>query len=37
MTDIKFASYPYTPIKNIKDDKRQQYIYMEQTLLKYVK
>ena len=37
MTDIKFASYPYTPIKNIKGDKRQQYIYMEQTLLKYVK
>ena len=34
MTDIKFATYPYTPIKNIKDDKRLQYIYMEQTLLK---
>ena len=29
MRDIKFATYPYTPIKNIKDDKRQQYIYME--------
>ena len=45
MTDIKFATYPYTPIKNIKDeqdirnndDKRLQYIYMEQMLLKYVK
>ena len=34
MTDIKFATYPYTPIKNIKDDKRLQYIYMEQRLLK---
>ena len=37
MTDIKFATYPYTPIKNIKNDKRLQYICMEQTLLKYVK
>ena len=45
MTDIKFATYLYTPIKNIKDeqdirndnDKRLQYIYMEQMLLKYVK
>ena len=37
MSDIKFATYPYTPIKNIKDDKRLQFIYMEQMLLKYVK
>ena len=36
MTDIKFATYPYTPIKNIKDEqdirnndeRRLQYIYI---------
>ena len=45
MTDIKFATYSYIPIKNIKDEqdirnndnKWLQYIYTKQTLLKYVK
>ena len=49
MNDIKFATYPYTPIKNVKDeqileivlsnndDKRLKHKHMEQMLLKYVK